>query len=69
MLFTLWNHDHFSLIKLNLPFSEFDSHGTLQNNEGLIIIGVIMPCELTFDFQPLELVVIHFSNDFRWSVF
>ena len=65
MLFTLWNHDHFSLTQLNRPFSEFDSHGTLQHNEDLIGISVIVPCELNFGLHQLELVVIHFSNDFR----
>ena len=34
-----------------------------------IVISVIMPCELTFDLRQLELVVIHFSNDFRRPVF
>ncbi len=34
-----------------------------------IVISVIMPCELTFDLRQLELVVIHFSNDFRRLVF
>ena len=34
-----------------------------------IVISVIMPRELTFDLRQLELVVIHFSNDFRRTVF
>ena len=43
--------------------------GNLRVCTVYIVISVIMPCELTFDLHQLELVVIHFSNDFRRPVF
>ena len=59
------NHAHLPLIQLDYSVLELISRGTLQHNEGLIGISVIVPCELTFGLHQLELVVIHFSNDFR----
>ena len=61
------NHAHLPLIQLDFSVLELSSHGTLQHNEGLIGISVIVPGELTFDLHQLELVVIYFGNHF-WGL-
>src|SRR6516162_8382168 len=50
---------------MNRAIAEIDSQSTLEDDEGLIRILVIVPDEVTLKLHELELVVVHLGDDLR----
>ena len=55
---------HLPRAELNRVVLEFDLHAALDDEKGLVGIGVMMPDEFTLDLDQFELVVVHLGDNF-----
>ena len=59
---------HFSGVEGNRPVFKFDVHAAFKHDEHLIGVAVIVPDKFAFNLDEFELVIVHFSDDFRRPV-
>jgi hypothetical protein len=57
--------EHFARRYADCAIAKIDPQNTLQHDEGLIRVLVIVPDEVALQFHDLELVIVHFSNNLR----
>ena len=62
VLHSFWNDEHLSRLQVDRAISEVDSQMTVEDNEGLICIGVMVPNKVSLQPSDLELIVVHFRN-------
>jgi hypothetical protein len=58
----LGNNEHLSRFQVHRAIPEVDPEMTVENNERLIRVRVMMPYGVSFQPSDLELIVVHFSN-------
>lgn len=63
VLDTLWDHKHLARANAYCAIPKIYTELAIQNNESLISVLMIVPYEIPFDFDDLELLVVHFGND------
>ena len=65
MLDSLRYDEHLASANIHRAVPEIDPKVTVQDDKGLVSILVIVPHEITFNLYDLELIVVHFRDDFR----
>jgi hypothetical protein len=65
VLDALWNDEQFARAQQNGSIPEIDAKFTFQHKEGFIGLRMIVPDEIAFDPDDLELIVVEFGNDPR----
>ncbi|EHP43050.1 hypothetical protein OR16_10783 [Cupriavidus basilensis OR16] len=51
-----------------MAVAKIDAQRALQHDERLIGLDMVVPEKIAFDLDQLELVVVHFGDDFRRPV-
>src|SRR5262249_56285467 len=64
-----WNDEHCGGRYTDRYSEKIDSQNSLQDDERLVRILVMMPNEVTLQLDDLELVVVHFGYDLRLPFF
>ena len=68
-MFDAFRYDiHLARTDRHCTVAKIDAQLSIQHDERLVRIAVVMPDEVTLDFDDLELVVVHLSNDPRLPV-
>jgi hypothetical protein len=65
MLNAFGNNEHLSGGNLNRAIAKIDPQITLDHDECLIGVLVVVPNEVALQLDDLELVIIHLGDDFR----
>ncbi len=53
-----------SELEIYLPVPEFNTHFSVQGDEYLVRIRMLMPHKVSLEFDQLEMIIIHLCNDF-----
>ena len=64
MLLALGHHEHLPRRQLDSAIPKLDAQHPLQHEEGLICIGMAMPDKIALQPHNLELVIVHFGDNF-----
>ena len=65
VLYSFWNDEHLSGLQVDRAISEVDSQMPVEDDEGLICIGVMVPNEISLQPSNFELVVVHLRDHSR----
>src|SRR5580704_3015731 len=66
LVLNAFRHDeHLADGDANRAITKIDPQDTVEHNEGLVSVLVIVPNEIALQLHDLELIVVHFGNDFR----
>ena len=64
MLDPLGDHNHFPGLQPHRAITKSDGHLTLDNNEDFIRIRMVVPYKIAFEFDELEMIIVHPGNNF-----
>src|SRR5262245_42553855 len=59
------NNEHFSRRDIDVAIAEVDAERSIQDDEGLVRIFVVVPDEVALQLDDLELIVVHLGDDLR----
>src|SRR5687768_18475027 len=68
MLHPFGHYIHFTFVQRGYPISKMEIEMTLQDNEDIIRLRMVVPDELSLHFHDLEMIIVQLGNDLRGPV-